>query len=56
MPIHEYVCQDCQREFEAFFRSDTVATRQGPAVAHATEPTRLQQMDDVTRHLRHRPR
>ncbi len=24
MPIFEYACQDCGREFEAFVRSDTV--------------------------------
>jgi putative FmdB family regulatory protein len=24
MPIYEYACQDCRREFEAFVRSDTV--------------------------------
>ena len=25
MPIYEYACQDCGREFEALVRSDTVA-------------------------------
>ena len=24
MPMYEYACQDCGREFEAFVRSDTV--------------------------------
>jgi putative FmdB family regulatory protein len=34
MPIHEYACHDCGREFEALIRSDTIAECPG---CHSTD-------------------